>query len=334
MKYSGKIITIAFPDTFVRLSDERLVSLMVRSRLIGKGDFIKAGHAALILIENATGNAQYFDFGRYVTPEGKGRVRGEQTDVELEVPIRAELATDGSLHNLEEFLLWLDSNPDKTHGSGRLIAGVCNVIDHQKAITFILELQSKGSVPYKAFPSKEGSNCARLVTDTILASTDHSRIQRLLTRNKRFSPSTVGNVEKATDDKRIFEVYSGDVQEYTSTAFRENITNYFDRNVPQISSKDQKLQASLTDATYLSGIGASAYFRLKENPEDKSVYEISRFSESGKMDFKGLFSVDNSTFDAKKSYRFVYDSNCLYCHIEQEQQRYRFDLIKRIIEIN
>ena len=81
---------LAYPDTFVTMSDEWICKLLP---LVGLGtrDYIKAGHAALILIENRTGVARYFDFGRYVTPKGHGRVRGANTDAELEIPFKAEI---------------------------------------------------------------------------------------------------------------------------------------------------------------------------------------------------------------------------------------------------
>ena len=57
--------------------------------------------------------AFYYDFGRYVTPVGYGRVRGVNTDAELELPLRAKFTENNSLENLDKFLLWLDANPHK-----------------------------------------------------------------------------------------------------------------------------------------------------------------------------------------------------------------------------
>ncbi|MDE0599678.1 MAG: hypothetical protein OSB51_10935, partial [Dokdonia donghaensis] len=100
MKNTGKIIVLAFPDTFVKMSDELMCKILP---LVGLGTrtHIKAGHAALVLIENETGVAQYFDFGRYITPPGKGRVRGALTDVELVVPVKAQIKNH-QLINLNE----------------------------------------------------------------------------------------------------------------------------------------------------------------------------------------------------------------------------------------
>lgn len=328
MDYTGKIISLAFPDTFVRYSDESILQLLPLFGL-GKNRFIKAGHAAFVLIENKTGKAEYYDFGRYITPFGYGRVRSAVTDVELEIPFKASLNSEQKLENVEEFLLWLETNPQKTHGSGRLVASVCDFISYEKAKEFVLSIQEKGSVPYKAF-GKEGSNCSRIVTDTIIASTDQDKIKKPLLRNKLFTPSTVGNVEKAAVDNPIYEVKDGRITIYKSTAFKENMTNYFDKNVPNISAEDENaLPKHLENAYLLSGIGSSAYFTLCLSDQN-GLYEITRYTEYGVEDFKGVFQSQNPIFDSTKKFQFVYDSNCKYCHVEQEGVKIRFDLVERI----
>ncbi len=328
MEYTGKIISLAFPDTFVRYSDESVLQLLPLFGL-GKNRFIKAGHAAFVLIENKTGSAEYYDFGRYITPQGYGRVRSAITDVELEIPFRAKISSESKLVNTEEFLLWLEAHPHKTHGSGRLVASVCDYIYYKKAREFVLSVQEKGSIPYKAF-GKNGSNCSRIVTDTILAGTDHGKIRKPLLRNKLFTPSTVGNVEKSSLDNPIYEVNRGKVKTYSGSAFKENMTNYFDKNVPLGNDTNGEMPIPLKNACFLSGIGSSAYFTLN-NYSEESVFEITRYTEYGELDFRGLFKVRESYFDISEEYRFVYDSNCKYCHIEQKGQKIRFDLIKRII---
>ncbi|MCK8522175.1 hypothetical protein M0D21_11380 [Aquimarina sp. D1M17] len=328
MKYTGKIISLAFPDTFVRYSDESLLQLLPLFGL-GKNRFIKAGHAAFVLIENKTGKAEYYDFGRYITPQGYGRVRSAITDVELEIPFKAELDSKNSLQNIEEFLIWLEAHPHKTHGDGRLVASVCDYIHYQKAKDFVISVQEKGSVPYKAF-GKEGSNCSRIVTDTILAGTDLGSIRKPLLRNKLFTPSTVGNVEKSSLNNPVYEVRNGKVSIYKGSAFKENMTNYFDKNVPKNDeAHNSGLKKDLNEAQLLTGIGSSAYFELKVLNEDNK-FEVVRYTEYGEEDFRGVFEVTSGIFDAQKSYQFVYDSNCLYCHLEQENSKIRLDLVQRI----
>ena len=216
MTYTGKIISLAFPDTFVRFSDEKNSTSILQFFGLGRNGVIKAGHAAFVLIENATGLAEYYDFGRYITPEGKGRVRSAETDVELEIPFKATFDSDRKLTNIDEFLLWLEKHPDKTHGSGRLVASVCDYIFYDKAKAFVLETQNKGSIPYSTF-RKEGSNCSRIVTDTIINSTDKSRIRTPLLRNKMFTPSPLGNVDKGAMENKMYQVENGILIEYPNS---------------------------------------------------------------------------------------------------------------------
>ena len=79
--YSGKLIAIAFPDTLVRYSENFIQEKIFPLVGLGKKGYIKAGHAALLLVENATGNIFYYDFGRYITPPKHGRVRNALTAV-------------------------------------------------------------------------------------------------------------------------------------------------------------------------------------------------------------------------------------------------------------
>ncbi len=310
---------LAFPDTFVKLSDELMCKILP---LVGLGTrtHIKAGHAALILIENTTGKAQYFDFGRYITPPGKGRVRGAITDTELHIPFLAALDEQERLKNLDQFLLWLNAHPEKTHGSGRLVASLCEHINYELALDYILALQAQGSIPYKAF-GKVGSNCARFVTETILAATSEPHIIKRLNHNKKFTPSTVGNVEKSATEE-IFEVSNGSIRPYQSSALRENLTNYFDKKVPK---KEQRQIVSRVpeSAQLLKGTGSSAWFELTQNEQGDFV--VRRYNELGMLDFEGCTELP-SNFDPKEPYAFVYDSNCAFCTVEQANTSFRLEL--------
>ncbi len=321
MNATGKIIVLAYPDTFVTMSDEWICKVLP---LVGLGtrEFIKAGHAALVLIENRTGIAQYFDFGRYVTPKGHGRVRGANTDVELEIPFKAEFGANGQLVNLEAFLLWLDANPDKTHGQGRLIASVCQGIDYARANDFIYALQNRGSIPYGAFHS-DGSNCSRFVTDTILASTSDRKIIRALRFNKLFTPSTVGNVEKAAFNG-VYEVFEGQVSPFKGTAFKENLKNYFDKKRPASSyAANGSLPQS---AQKLSGTGSNAWFDISTDGLPEGHYRIRRYNDLHKIDHDGVYTVKGK-LDLSMPYQFTYDSHCTRCHVIQDGQMVRLEKI-------
>ncbi len=326
---TGKIIVLAYPDTFVKMSDEWQCKLLP---LVGLGtrEYIKAGHAAIVLIENKTGKANYYDFGRYITPDGFGRVRSAKTDNELHIPFKAKLVGNGPLENFQEFLLWLDANPHKTHGDGRLLASVCEEIDFNKAQKHILEMQQRGSIPYRAFKN-DGSNCARFVTETILASTKNKGIIKALNHNKKFTPSTVGNVEKVSKTE-MFEVYNGEIKKFEGSALKENLKNYFHRKkrdtnekleLPEIPKFAQKLQ----------GIGSSAWFDIELLYFSKKQYRIRRYNDQQLLDYIGVFEAQDE-FDIFKLFHFTYDSHCEFCHIIQNNKKIKFKKIKTYPEFS
>ena len=285
---------------------------------LGTKEYIKAGHAALVLIENETQKARYFDFGRYVTPSGHGRVRGENTDAELRIPFSAKISSENTLLNLNEFLHWLDANPHKTHGKGRLLASVCDAIDFKKALQFITSLQQRGSIPYGAFV-KEGSNCARFVTDTILAATEENKIIKALNFNKKFTPSTVGNVEKGATGNKVFEVYNGTITPFKGSAFKENLTNYFDKNNTVKTVIEAPFQPRDATIHKLEGTGSSAWFEVTSLTMPKHHFNIKRYNELGEVDYNGVYS--SSTFDPSLPYQFTYDSHCACCHVLQNDKK-------------
>lgn len=335
MKHTGKLIILAFPDTFVTMSTEWVCKVLPLMGL-GTKEYIKAGHAALVLIENKTGKARYFDFGRYVTPKGHGRVRGANTDAELHLPITPKISAKNELENLDEILIWLDANPLKTHGDGRLLASVCDTIDFSKAEGYILQLQNRGSIPYSAF-GKTGSNCARFVTDTILASTSDKKITKALTINKKFTPSTVGNVVKANTLPQIFEVFNGKVSLFKGTAFKENLTNYFHKKKPESDTaarmaKTERNFSKKSQLQKLTGTGSSAWFEIVLTNLPANHFNIKRYNDFGELDYDGVYT--STQFNASIPYQFTYDSHCRHCHIMQQGKKIRLEGIGTLAHFN
>lgn len=333
MKYTGKILVLAFPDTYVKMSTEFICKVLP---LVGVGtrEYIKAGHAALVLIDNMTGKSLYFDFGRYVTPFGQGRVRGANTDAELELSITAVFNKKNELLNLEKYLIWLDANPKKTHGSGRLLASVCDEIDYDAALKYIKQLQKRGSIPYGVF-EKSGSNCSRFVTDTILAATDNDKTVRRLKFNKLFTPSTVGNVEKAATGNSVYEVYDGNVNEFSGSALKENLTNYFDKKQAPCKIETPQTKSLKIPLHFhkLEGVGSAAYFEIVRSTNlPEFHYRIKRYNDYLEMDFDGVYKSPD--IKIKEGHTFVYDSHCAYCHVEQDNMKIKLDCVAEYAAFN
>lgn len=317
-KNTASLILMAYPDTFVKPSNEGICSILPYIG-IGSKDAIKAGHAALCLICNETGKIEYYDFGRYITPNGKGRVRSHRTDAELDVPIKAIL-DNTSIKNLKEILNWLYQHPEKTHGDGDLHASVALDIDLEKAQKYIHELHTKGSVPYGLFV-KEGSNCARFVADTFLASNTNKQAQRAMKNRMRLTPSPMGIIYSGSSDGVLYRVNQEGVHSYSDFSQRKNWQRFLAK---KSTSKGTKKIKRIAGSYLLEGIGSSAQFTIKNADQDKH-YLIARYSEEGVQDCENIFTPTETGFDISKEFTFVYDSNCDHCHIQQEEKIYRFN---------
>ena len=333
MNNTGLMIVMAYPDTVVQVAEE-WYSPLLRYVGVGKKNYVKAGHAALVLIDKKSGVLEYHDFGRYITPEPNGRVRGARTDHELEFPFQAKIENN-SIKNLDEILIYLGNNPDKTHGDGKLIASVCNKIDYIKAKTFINNQIDRGSFRYAAF-KKESSNCARFVTSALIESVTDRLILNSLNKSLLFTPSTVGNVVRANTMGKIFEVIENSIFEFNSTIFKENFRCFLDK----IPDHEYKIIGTLKpkpvdnlgkNAQWLSGIAAGAWFEIsKSNTYIEEHYRIKRVSPNGNIDVDGLYQVDCTTFNLDEVFEFVHDSNCHYCHVVQNDKRYRFEFVEKL----
>jgi hypothetical protein len=332
MTNSGIILTLAYPETIVMVADE-WYSPFMRYLGIGKKNYVRAGHAALVLIDKATGVLEYHDFGRYITPIPNGRVRGRDTDHELEFPIKAQIKND-TIINLKDILEFLATNPKLTHGDGKLIASVCNVIDYDKARSHITRMQNRHFIRYAAF-IKDGCNCTRFVTDSLIASVTDFKIKARLKKSKRFTPSTIGNVVIADTENHVYEVSeTGKISEYQSSVQKDNRRYFLDRlkqYEPNFvgTLEPKHIEVKSHHAQWLDGIAAGAWFELYIT-DVIHEYRFRRVSPHGNIDVDGLYKVDKECFKYEETYRFVHYSNCAFYHIEQQETIYRFDLIRKL----
>ncbi|WP_138433330.1 DUF6695 family protein [Winogradskyella algicola] len=330
LKTDAFILTLAYPETIVSHADE-WYSKYLKYLSIGNKNHVRAGHAAMVLIHKETGVLEYHDFGRYITSEPNGRVRGRETDFELNFPLKAKIE-DNTIKNLDEILELLAVNPKLTHGDGHLYASVCSAVNYESARNHIDIMQAKGFIRYAAF-IKEACNCARFVTDALIAGVLDVKIKRQLLRSKWFTPSTIGNVVIADTEDFVHLVNEkGVISEFKSTVSRENRRLFLDRlkgyNPSLVGTlKPKHNEVKKEHAQWLSGIAAGAWFELHDLGHD-SEFRFRRISPYGNMDCDGIYKVNDDSFDISKDYQFVHYSNCLFFNIEQEGKKYRFNLIK------
>ncbi|TXD46522.1 DUF6695 family protein [Polaribacter sp. IC073] len=322
----GIIIILSYPDTIVRPAYWEVLSNFWPKIGIGGQHAVQAGHAALLLIQKGKSEINYFDFGRYITTYGNGRVRSKETDPELEVSVTARFKKK-ELLNLKEILLWIENHPEKTHGDGRLVASIHEEIDYNKAKTFIHQLIDEKEIPYGAF-IKKGTNCARFVTDAIIASSTNKKIGIQLKKSNLLTPSPIGNVIKANTNNTVYNVFKQEITNYTNRSIvREYKASFFNRfeGEPNLKGTEQpNLDVfRLKDGTWLGGIGSGAWFKIEEKINSKT-YKISRHNSDGEKDFEGLFLIDKPHFNSLETHHFTHPTNCKEAFLLQNKEKFAF----------
>ncbi len=121
----------------------------------------------MLLIETATGNIYYSDFGRYHTPNKHGRVRNHESDPDTKIPITADIDTNGGIKNIEEILQYLFVNK-ANHGEGHVIAGIQHIDNFTDCYNKSIQMHERDAIPYGPF-TIGGTNCSRYVAQVSLA---------------------------------------------------------------------------------------------------------------------------------------------------------------------
>lgn len=330
LKNDAIILTLAYPETIVSHAEE-WYSPFLRFLFVGSKKHVRAGHAALVLINKSTGVLEYHDFGRYITSSPNGRVRGKETDFELRFTLVAKIE-DGTIINLDEILKFLGTHPKLTHGDGQLYASVCNAVNYNLARAHITKMQHRHFIRYAAF-IKDACNCARFVTDALIASTTDSTIKKKLQNSKWFTPSTIGNVVIADTENDVYLVSEqGEIRGFKSTVRKENRKLFLDTLKgynPDLSGTmaPKHNDVKVEHAQWLSGIAAGAWFEIYDL-ESEPEFRFRRISPYGNIDSDGIYLIDKIGFDITIAYKFVHYSNCAFFFIEQHSIKYKFEFVK------
>ena len=195
--HSGFCIALAWPETKCKQAGAWYDGLM-RLLRVNRGGYYKVGHAALVLISDEEDRCHYFDFGRYHTPHGHGRVRSALTDHNLEIVTEPQI-NGTTLVNAREILEELFVNP-AVHGDGP-IHGAVTRVDFHVAFERVAKLQEKDSIPYGPF-LRGGVNCSRFVNTILLAGRAKPIELAKLLAPYRVTPSPMGNL-RALNAKNI-----------------------------------------------------------------------------------------------------------------------------------
>ena len=320
------IVIISYPDTVVRPAYWESSSKIWPKIGIGNAHGVQAGHAALLLIKKNEPEVKYFDFGRYITSYGNGRVRSSETDPELHIPLEARFKNN-RISNLDSILLWLEKHPEKTHGEGRLIASINHKINYDNAIKFIHKLIDEKEYPYGVF-IKKASNCARFVTDTLINSCTNRIITLKLKSSYLLTPSPIGNTLKGRSVNKVYNVKNQKIEIYKNRSilkeYKATFFKKFDIELNLIGTELPDFKYfNLNQGTWLSGIGSGAWFHIDEKL-DHLNYKISRHTLKGKKDFEGYFIANDPSFNFNLNHTFVHPSNCKEMYIKQNDKEYIF----------
>lgn len=308
MDKKGFIIALAWADTYCKQAGGWYDPLMKWTGF-NKGHCYKAGHAALILVDDK-GDCRYFDFGRYHSPYQYGRVRDEQTDPELGIKTKGVISNQ-IIENIEDILNEVAFNP-ACHGDGNLKASYCP-ISYEQAYIKAKEMQMACPIPYGPF-QWGATNCSRFVHTIMMAGNPSFSHWLKLRFPYTLTPSPLSNVNALNQKFFVKVPHSG---------HKPNISI---KDTKTTLPKPEKAFSIPENAQWLSGEGAGSWYAItKEN----GLYMISRFDSDGKLEDKGNFNIiaQPTHFEINKPYQFTYLSNSLNVNILQAGKVFSFDRI-------
>ena len=188
------IITLAWPEGLVTASGAWY------DKIASKNGIYRVGLSALALVDSGTCKIYYFDFGRYHTPDGFGRIRDAETDPDAGIKQKAKINGE-KINNIEEILVAI-SNNKSYHGEGTLYSSVISGVNCITALDYAKKWQEKGVIPYGPF-IRNGTNCSRFVA-TISRKAEPSFFKKLRLKFPFcISPSPKRNVSIANTNYYI-----------------------------------------------------------------------------------------------------------------------------------
>ncbi|MCB9185556.1 MAG: hypothetical protein H6601_02280 [Flavobacteriales bacterium] len=297
-RYTGFVVALAWPKAWAKEAGDGYDRLM-RGLGFNDGGFYRVGHAALVLVDASDGSCHYFDFGRYHTPVGMGRVRDAYTDHELTIATKAVI--DGKhLVNLDAILCEVQSNPS-THASGPMYASYVR-IDFEKAVMAGKALQEKEAIPYGPF-EKGGLNCSRFVRQIILAGEPNWAHALRLEVVPMLTPTTLYPVSALYHWTKV----PGCLDE-TAEAQKEQLSFLPDSVFRGVLPEPPRPPNVPADAQWLAGESSGSWFQISRSVDGIIVQ---RYSAEGTLQCMVRMNTDESSQDAAESeFSVTYPSNC------------------------
>lgn len=311
LKNPGFAIAIAWPQTYCKQAGAWYDTLTLWLG-ISENNYYKAGHAALVLVDTENEKCHYFDFGRYHSPFGHGRVRSAETDHDLKIKITPQITNNGKqLENFKDILLELQQN-HACHGEGELFASYIS-INFQAAYKKALELQMLSPIPYGPFRYK-GSNCSRFVNTAILAGKPDWINTFQLKYFVPLTPTPKNNVNSLRYKLIIPELKKG--EPFSPTC---KLNNELLKSTLQAPERNPLIPQN---AQWLSGEGAGSWFVYEFQ---NNLLKVIRYSPDGTVECIGLY--DNKlkdNFILTNDSKITYPSNCKQVSLIKDNMEYVF----------
>lgn len=298
LEHTGFAIAVSWPETYCKQPGDWYDGL-AKAIGISKHHYYKVGHTAIVLVQSATKQCHYFDFGRYHAPFQHGRVRSQFTDDGLRIRTLANISFDGvHIGNIKEILTELQKNHE-SHGEGILHASYV-AIDFESAYQKALEMQNVSPIPYGPFRYK-GSNCSRFVNKVILAGKPAVSLALRLKFLLPFTPTPMSNVKALKHQVIIPKILK--MKSFCPMPIEDKgkLTRTLD--VPE---KNVKIP---NGAHWLSGEGAGSWFHFIG--EGHGQYTIVRYGSVGDVECEGRFDIEGGkAFDINAPFSIDYLSHC------------------------
>ena len=155
------IIVLAWPESVVSGTGAWY------DKFFSKKGKYRVGHSAMALVNTDLKKIYYFDFGRYQTPKGYGRIRDIDTDPDTKIKTQP-IIKNNTIINIKDVLIDICNNKSY-HVKGKLYASIIKNVSFQSTHNFAKNWQLKGAIPYGPFVLS-GTNCSRFVSKTIQSS--------------------------------------------------------------------------------------------------------------------------------------------------------------------
>ncbi len=266
-KRDGFAIALAWPETYCKQPGAWYDGL-THFLKISKNKFYKVGHAALVLVDSF-GNCYYYDFGRYHTPFGFGRVRSAATDTELTIDKKAEIKNN-CIENFQN-LVQVFSENHHFHGEGTLHASYI-AINFQKANNFAKKLLEINPHQYGPF-ILNGTNCSRFVKKIINKGNPNLFRKLLLNIQPSITPSPIFNVWSLKNKTKIQKQ-----KNQTELKFHPHV-------LPEPNIKPEG------KTFWYAGEGAGSFFTFKEI--EPKIFQVEKRSANLELESTGKFIAKN-----------------------------------------